>query len=89
VTSRTDKAPVDLCRLCAQYKPLIQSHLIAKGIYSLVGTDEDDPIVINSRIIMHTSRQTKDFLLCEGCDNLLNKNGENWIIPLLARQDGQ
>jgi hypothetical protein len=38
---------------------------------------------------MHSSRQTKDFLLCKECDNSLNKNGENWIIPLLARQDGR
>jgi hypothetical protein len=32
--------------------------------------------------------RAKNFLLCRECDNSLNKNGENWIIPRLARQDG-
>lgn len=38
---------------------------------------------------MHTSRQTKDSLLCQECDNSFNKNGENWVIPKLARADGK
>jgi len=80
---------VKFCKLCLQDKPLIRSHLIAKRIYSLVGTEAEDPIIVNSRVIMHSSRQTKDFLLCTKCDNSLSKNGENWVIPRLARQDGQ
>src|SRR5438552_6013050 len=83
------KETVSICKLCSQNKPLIRSHLIAKRIYSLVGTEQEAPIIINSRVIMHSSRQTKDFLLCRECDNLLSKNGENWIIPKLARQNGQ
>jgi len=83
------KETVISCKLCSHNKPLIRSHLIAKRIYALVGTEQEEPIIINSRVIMHSSRQTKDFLLCKECDNLLSKNGENWVIPKLARQNGQ
>ena len=76
------------CPFCLLDKRLIESHLIPKGVYSLVGGDANEAILVNSRLIMHTSRQTKDVLLCEECDNSLNKNGENWIIPKLARGDG-
>jgi hypothetical protein len=37
---------------------------------------------------MHSSREVQDYLLCSECDNLLNQNGESWLIPKLARQDG-
>jgi hypothetical protein len=76
------------CPFCLLDKRLIESHLIPKGIYSLVGGDANEAILVNSRLIMHTSRQTKDVLLCEECDNSLNRNGENWIIPKLARAGG-
>jgi len=78
-----------ICPLCLVDKPLIESHLISKGIYPLVRGEANDAIRLNSRVIMHTSRQTKDLLLCQGCDNSPSKNEENWIIPKLARPDGQ
>jgi hypothetical protein len=81
--------PEDVCPLCLFEKPLIESHLISKGVYPLVRGKANDAILVNSRVIMHTSRQTKDLLLCRECDNSLNKNGENWIIPKLAHPDGQ
>ena len=56
------KETVISCKLCSHNKPLIRSHLIAKRIYALVGTEQEEPIIINSRVIMHSSRQTKDFL---------------------------
>lgn len=91
--SRTAKAKSgllkDICPLCLIEKPLIESHLTSKGIYPLVRGEANDTILLNSRVIMHTSRQTKDLLLCQECDNSLSKNGENWIIPKLARPDGQ
>jgi hypothetical protein len=79
----------DGCPFCLLAKRLIESHLIPKGIYSLVGGDANEAILVNSRLITHTSHQTKDVLLCQECDNSLNKNGENWIIPKLARADGK
>jgi hypothetical protein len=78
-----------ICPFCSSEKPLIESHLISKGIYSLVRDATNHAIVVNSRVIMHTSRQTKHSLLCRECDNFLNANGENWIIPKLARTGGQ
>ncbi|HKI25865.1 MAG TPA: hypothetical protein VKA07_06040 [Candidatus Sulfotelmatobacter sp.] len=91
--SQVAKTKTRLCRegcpFCLLDKRLIESHLISKGIYSLVGGDANEAIRVNSRLIMHTSRQTKDVLLCQECDNSLNRNGENWIIPKLARADGK
>jgi len=77
------------CPFCLLDKPLIESHLISEGIYSLVRGGANETILVNSHVIMHTSRQTKDILLCRECDNSLNMNGENWIIPKLARADGK
>lgn len=37
---------------------------------------------------MQSGRELKDYLLCQPCDNLLNENGENWVLPRLARIDG-
>ena len=79
----------EVCPLCLFEKPLIESHLISKGVYPLVRGEANDAILVNSRFIMHTSRQTKHLLLCRECDNSLNKNGENWIIPKLAHPDGR
>jgi hypothetical protein len=33
---------------------------------------------------MPTDRQTQDYLLCEGCEDILNKGGESWIADKLA-----
>jgi hypothetical protein len=81
--------PDGICPFCSSEKPLIESHLISKAIYSLVRDETNEAIVVNSRVIMHTSRQTKRPLLCQECDNFLNTSGENWIIPRLARPGGQ
>lgn len=33
---------------------------------------------------MHTDRQLKAYLLCAGCEDVLNKGGESWVTPRLA-----
>jgi hypothetical protein len=76
-----------ICKMCLEEKNLIESHLIPRGVYSLLGTEESDPIKISADVIMQTSRQTKTYLLCKECDNLLNKCGETWVIPKLMTWD--
>jgi hypothetical protein len=39
-------------------------------------------------MMMPTSRQTKHYLLCEDCEALLNRNGEDWVLPTLATTEG-
>jgi len=36
---------------------------------------------------MQTSRQLQHRLLCQVCEDVLNKGGENWLLPLLATID--
>jgi len=44
-------------------------------------------VLITDKMMMPTSRQTKYYLLCEGCEAVLNQNGEDWILPTLATID--
>jgi len=37
---------------------------------------------------MQSSTQCQDYVLCRECDNSFSKNGENWVLPLLAKSDG-
>ena len=76
--------PIGNCKMCLHDKPLVQSHLMARGLYDYCRTADSEPIKMGAGIIMQTSRQTKDYLLCGQCEDVLNKGGENWILPKLA-----
>lgn len=77
-----------ICKLCLKSKDLVQSHLMPRALYDLCRTKESEPVRATSEVIMQTSRQTKDYLLCEQCEEILNKEGENWVLPKLARFKG-
>lgn len=79
--------PLGRCPLCLEEKELVKSHLIPRAMYDYCRTPESEPVLITSEVIMQTSRQTQAYLLCEGCERLLNEAGENWLLPLLARID--
>lgn len=59
-----------------------------RGLYDLCKTPDDDPIFVSDRVIMQSSRQLKHPLLCKECDGMLSREGENWVLPLLANADG-
>jgi hypothetical protein len=42
---------------------------------------------MSARVVVQTSRQVQHRLLCQDCEDLLNKGGENWLLPLLATMD--
>jgi hypothetical protein len=77
------------CALCLLDKPLCKSHLIPKDVYKLCNSEDLDPIVFNERVAMPTSRQVQTPLLCFQCEQLLNENGEKWVLPLLCTIDGK
>jgi len=71
------------CKLCLQNKPLRKSHLIAAGFYRILRNLEANnanPVVVNKRRAMRCSLQVKDYVLCSDCEELLNRNGERWVI---------
>lgn len=78
------KRPSGICKLCLLEKTLCESHLMPKGLYRFCRRPDCDPVLITTKVMMPTSRQTKHRLLCEDCEMLLNRNGEDWVLPTLA-----
>jgi hypothetical protein len=79
--------PTGKCPLCLDQKVLVLSHLISQAVYDYCRTDGVSPVRIGDGVIMHTDRQLKGYLLCTGCEDVLNKGGESWVTPRLARID--
>ena len=75
------------CPLCLEDKEIVSSHLIPQAIYDYCRTEDSEPVHMTSRIVMQTSRQVHHPLLCRDCEDILNKGGENWLLPLLATID--
>jgi hypothetical protein len=76
-----------ICKMCLQPEDLIRSHLIPRAVYSLCRTADSEPVKISTKVVMQTSRQTQDYLLCVKCDNFLSERGENWLLPKLKTWD--
>jgi hypothetical protein len=55
-----------------------------KGLYRYCRTSDCDSVLITTHMMMPISRQTRHHLLCEGCEALLSRNGETWVLPRLA-----
>ena len=72
------------CPLCLEDKRIVSSHLIPQAMYDYCRTADSEPILMTSRIVMQTSRQLQHPLFCQDCEDVLNKGGENWLLPLLA-----
>ena len=80
--------PIGKCPLCLEEKTLIRSHLVPAALYKLIRTPESEPVIVTPNVVMQSSRQWQDYLLCGKCDNLFNQEGEGWVLPLLAKADG-
>jgi hypothetical protein len=72
------------CKLCLQEKQLVSSHLMPRALYQYCYKDEHRPIKYGDGFLLPTDRQTQDYLLCENCEDILNKGGESWIADKLA-----
>lgn len=83
---RRKKRPFAKCKLCGIERLLCDSHLLPSALYLLLRSPAGkNPVVVTSKVVMHSSRQTTAYLLCEECEDRLNQGGETWLIPLLAR----
>ena len=58
------------------------------ALYALCAPEGESPIRVGDGVIMPTDRQTRSYLLCEECEDILNNGGETWTIPRLATIDG-
>lgn len=76
------------CMLCGELGNLQDSHLVPRAVYKpLMAKDRrnQNPVLIRAGSVLQTSHQTKAHLLCNSCEQLLNRSGERTIIPLLAK----
>ncbi len=76
------------CPLCLETKVVVSSHLIPKRMYDYCRPPGGNPISVTTELVIETSRQVQDHLLCVDCEDLLNSGGEMWLLPLLARYEG-
>ncbi len=80
--------PIGKCPLCLLEKKLIRSHLAPAALYSLCRAPQSQPVIVTPHVVLQSSRQWQDYVLCGECDNSFNDKGENWALPLLAKPDG-
>lgn len=76
--------------MCLRAGLLENSHLIPASVYKRFysqNAPNPNPMLISSRGFVQTSRQTKAYLLCSDCESLLNREGERWVLPLIANPD--
>jgi hypothetical protein len=71
--------------MCLETKILESSHLIPAALYDYCrGQGWVEPIAVTSDVVLSSSRQVQDHLLCKDCEGVLNKGGESWLAPKLA-----
>src|SRR6266446_1407562 len=75
---------IGICKLCLLTKSLLLSHLMPAGLYPYFKHEQVSPLRIGDGVVFPTDQQTKDYLLCTDCEDILNKGGEAWMIPKFA-----
>jgi hypothetical protein len=61
--------------------------LIGRAIYKICREDDNqDPIVMTTDVVVKTSRQVRDYVLCANCEDLFNKGGEKYLTSLVWRR---
>lgn len=80
------------CKLCLQDRELRESHLMPRSLYRKArGSGEkgnQDPYLMRKDGGKQTSYQVKDYVLCGDCEQLFNKNGERYVLELVAKRNG-
>jgi hypothetical protein len=81
------------CKLCLTDKELQESHLMPRSLYKKArgsgGRGNQDPHVVTAKGRRPTSHQVTDHVLCRECEDRFNKNGEDYVMRLVTKQNGQ
>jgi hypothetical protein len=59
-----------------------------RALYDYCRLPDGDPVVWSRDVIIQSGRQLQHPLLCHDCEGLLSRNGENWVLPRLATNEG-
>jgi hypothetical protein len=85
------RRPIDKCKLCGEVKQLCDSHYLPKRLYRIARAPElknPNPVMSVNGRLKQISDQYRDFVFCESCEGLLNKQGESWILANLPKKYG-
>ena len=80
--------PVKKCPLCLETKNVVVSHMMPAAMYDYCRPPGGHNLSVSSDLVIESDRQLKHSLLCNDCEQNLNRGGETWILPLLARYKG-
>lgn len=75
-----------LCALCLKDKELQDSHFINKALYR-IAKRRGGPVVMTPGLFIEISNQLHDYLLCRQCEHSFNKNGEDYVMPLVKQDE--
>lgn len=85
------KRPLAQCRLCLETHLLCDSHLLPAAVYRLVSDRGpkglQPPIQFGKNVRFSSSRQIKDYLLCENCEAAIRVGGEDWVLSNCYQSD--
>jgi hypothetical protein len=74
--------------MCLETKNVVSSHMIPAKVYDYMRPQGGHPIAMSSKLVIASDRQLQFPLLCQECEDALNKGGEMWLLPLLASYEG-
>lgn len=83
-----------ICALCKKPAKLKDSHFMPKAVYRTIskGFPEHGQNMVwitgSDKSAAYTDKQAKKHLLCESCELRFSKNGEDKVIPFMARPNG-
>ncbi|TLF44793.1 hypothetical protein FEI13_18610 [Halomonas urmiana] len=83
-----------ICALCTKDRKLRGSHFMPKAVYRSLSKgfpDHGENIVLISggdKSAAYSDKQAKKHLLCESCESMFSKYGEDKVISLMARPGG-
>lgn len=81
--------PIGICGLCKQTRELQKSHLLPKAIYSIIGKAGSNGSPSQIKFLdadnntYNQRHQITKYYLCDDCEAILDKRGENIVIKEL------
>lgn len=79
------------CKLCRSVKQLRDSHYMPKRLYAFLRANKlknPNPVMSVDGELKQVSDQYRDYVFCEGCEDLFNKNGEKWVLANIPHDYG-
>lgn len=70
------------CKLCQKQAKLCKSHYLGRVLHRMSFTGDEPPVVMTPKLVKVSPRQLWAHLLCEACEQRLNKRGEKPFLAL-------